>query len=323
MTGDCSLINTLKFLAFKTLANPIRLRRRLRSIKQSGASVVLNLHRVALADGSAYESLSPDLLDDLLTFVKADFHLCTIEELREHSPKPRLVLSFDDGYADFYEVALPILEKHKVRVNQNVIPDCIGSGLPPINVMTQDFLGKAPRELVENLEIPGFCAPITKDSGNIVSNFIKFKTKTQQDDISKVLMPQFENFSEFEPTKMMNIEQVREIAKSHEIGAHSFYHASMAQESDDYLYSDVVSCKTYFADTLGVDVQIYAMPNGSFQPHHIELIRSAGIANILLVGDAFNYAERQKGVTKRFTFHARGSAEMRFKAMGGRSKIDI
>ncbi|MGQ0559090.1 MAG: hypothetical protein ACT4OE_05820 [Sphingosinicella sp.] len=46
--------------------------------------------------------------------------------------------------------------KNKVRVNHNVMTACIESGLPPLNVLAQDFVGKAPAELVDRLEIPRF-----------------------------------------------------------------------------------------------------------------------------------------------------------------------
>jgi hypothetical protein len=78
-------------------------------VRRSGANVILNLHRVATDDGSDYRPLDPGLFDELLSFVKREFAVVTISELGEKADKPKLVLSFDDGYRDFATNAAPIL----------------------------------------------------------------------------------------------------------------------------------------------------------------------------------------------------------------------
>lgn len=171
----------------------------------------MNLHRVAPNDGSDYKPLDPGLFDDLLSFVKQEFTVVTFGELREKTSKPKLVLSFDDGYKDFVLNAMPILSRHGLRANQNIIPKCVESDLPPLNVLAQDFIGKAPRQLVERLQINGFSAPIDLDFGRKLSLFLKMKPQIEQDQIASYLLPQFYNWDKFEPTPMMTLDEVRNI----------------------------------------------------------------------------------------------------------------
>ena len=56
----------------------------------------------------------------------------------------------------------------------------------------------------------------------------------------------FSRFDGFRETPVMSLDEIRQIATTHEIGAHSFEHASMAAETDDYLLEDMRRCRDYF-----------------------------------------------------------------------------
>ena len=312
-----ALRGTAKAAVFSALGNGPMLRRRLNRVRESGVTTILNLHRVGPDDGSAYRPLPAPLFDELLRFVTREFAVVTLDQLEEPTRKPKLILSFDDGYRDFVTHAAPILKKHGARANQNLIPRCVETGLPPLNVLAQDFVGKAPAELRARLAIDGYSGPRDGSFGQRLSYFIKMRSQADQDRLAAQLLPQFYAWGDFKPTPMMNAEEVRNIAE-HELGAHSWAHASMEFESDHYLDEDVRRCADWFKTTLGTPMTIYAFPNGSCREGQAEQVLRQGVEHVLLVGDGF---DRGGSVHQRFTFDARSPSEARFKALGGLSAL--
>jgi len=316
-------VNALvKSAAFKILGNPALLRSRLSRLADSDRLTITNFHRVAPPDGSAYRTIAPELFDDVVGFLNRNFTLITFAELADfrRADKPPAIISFDDGYLDFAEHAAPILKRHGVRSNHNVIPACIESGLPPLNVLVQDFVGKAPEPLLAEFDVPGF-GPVEPAEGrerfgHRLSQFLKNKPMAEQKSLAKLLLPQTERMDGFKPTPMMGRADVRAIADSHELGAHSFEHATLACEDDEYVRSDARACLEYFTDKLGVETEIYALPNGDGRPSQLELIRSAGFRHILQVGE--DYSSTSATNHRRFTMYGDSRHELRFRATGFR-----
>jgi len=286
---------------------------------------ILNLHRVSEEDGSAYRPLSPKHFIELLVFLKRHFELITFADLEtEHrSDKPKLILSFDDGYRDFIDVAVPILQKHQIRVNQNIIPECVEADLPPLNVLAQDFIGKAPALLLRELRIPGMITKHLVDKriqmGLTVSSFLKNKPFSEQQELSRQLTPQFFRFDQFKPTPMMSRSEIAQLFELHEFGAHSYSHASMGIESDEYFRKDLGACRDYFRSAFNSSVHIYAFPNGSHRSSQIQTARACGFRHVLLVGDLFSDCDAV--VHHRFGFEARSRREVFFRAFGGLAKV--
>lgn len=299
---------------------------RMKGIRETGNVTILNLHRVSEDTGSTYSPLPPSLFRELLRFVVQNYQPTTFTELRRVATiakKPLLVLSFDDGYRDFIDVAIPIAEEFGVLLNQNVIPGCIESALPPLNVLAQDFVGQAPRSMLRELEVPGFDMRIDRthrsEFGIALSRFLKNRPKSEQSEFFNCLVPQFYRLDSFRPAEMMTLKQVREIAGRHEIGVHSFEHASMSHESLDYFVDDFERCRTYFHTNFNRSIEIYAFPNGEYTNAQVDYLKKQGVPNILLVGEKFSHHDDD--VWHRITLHASSAAEVRFRATGALAKI--
>ena len=293
---------------------------RLRRISGAKALIVLNLHRVAPPDGSAFPALAPHLFDELLSYVTRHFSMTSFAQVEEPQPRPRLILSFDDGYRDFLEYAMPLLDKYGVRANQNVVLACVESGLPPLQVLVADFLGRAPEELVARIEVPGFDMRDPRRCWPRLDAYLRDRPQAERQPIADMLIPQMMAWQEFRPTPMLNRAQVAEAASRHDIGGHSFDHASMAFETYGYLRQDVGRCGRWIQDATGRPMRIYAFPNGSIRAGQPEQVRALGVEHVLLAGGGLGGSG---GIYDRIGVTARSRNELRFRALGAHAPVPL
>ena len=296
-------------------------RLRLQKIKRENKIAVLNLHGISPAENPYWSPLHPRMFKELLEFLQKNFEVCLFEELKSKSDsvKPLAVLSFDDGYYDFIEYALPILEKYRMRANMNIIPQCAESGKPIWNVRLYDFLNTAPRQLINEIKLPGFEANLPDDSreaktryGLRISSFLKQRPRHEREELWKLVEPILEK-SAFRQTRMMTTQEIRAIAGETEIGVHSFAHESMGFEDFDYFSQDFSECNVYFRQKLNQPLKIYAFPNGSYQREQINFLKKRGVEHILLVDE--NFAESQAAVFPRLTIYGDIGAQVKMKSL--------
>lgn len=307
-------------LAFGMLGSGPAVAVRLARIRKAGVVTVLNLHRVSAEGASAYEALSPALFERLVRWLKTRYRLTSFAELAHGSDgrRPPLVLSFDDGYRDFVDVVAPILRRHGVGANQNIVPACIESGLPPPTVLIQDFIGAAPARLLREVALPGIEGRVDPErraqAAFQVSATLQKMPIVRQKQVIAGLQASFDRFDGFRPTPIMRMDELAALAGEFEIGAHSFEHATMSCETGAYFDDDLQACTAWFTRRLGRQPTIYAFPNGMADPVHCETARRAGYRTVLLVGERFTGAGQW--CHGRFTFHARTMPEARFRATG-------
>ena len=101
-----------------------------------GAGVILMLHRV-LADDSAAElphrnelCVGPKAFEHLLVWLKKHFDCVPLMDILQPalaSQRPKVTLTFDDGWRDNEQHAFPLLYKHQVPASVFLSTDFIGS----------------------------------------------------------------------------------------------------------------------------------------------------------------------------------------------------
>lgn len=315
---------TVKRAAIGILGTTYVSRNRIRFGHSGERLLILNLHRIGSGQQSTYKGLDPDLFIELLDFLSGHYELMDFAALTEGVPKnrrkPPAILSFDDGYADFVETAAPILQARNIRANLNVIPECIESGVPPFNVAIQDYVGSASDEEVDQLLTSIGLQRISSRTlsrdqlGIRLSRQLKNMPMEQQVVLRGKINPEVLREIEAKAEPMMRLEDLLVIAEHHEIGVHSYSHATMAHESDDVFERDLEMCITWYQDLFHATPVTYAFPNGSAKPNQIESVLHRGIAHALLVGD--NYSSTESRIHERFNFHAESRSEMRFRASG-------
>src|SRR5271154_6101343 len=91
-------------------------------MRKKRLTTILNLHSVGMNSNPYWDPLNPQVFEGLLEYLSCNFEVCLFgEEQAGDGATPQAILSFDDGYYDFVEIAMPLLAKYKMRANMNVI----------------------------------------------------------------------------------------------------------------------------------------------------------------------------------------------------------
>jgi len=293
----------------------------LERIKREKLLVVLNLHQVSPHENPFWPPLHPKIFDGLLEFLKAHFEIVLFGDPQAtKNEKPLAILSFDDGYHNFVEYAVPLLEKHGVRANMNIIPACVESGQPVWNVQLYDFLKAAPRALIDEITFPGIDLRLKNERyeskvhyGLGISRFLKNRPRNERCELWKGLERIMQRH-EFSFTRMMNRQEVLQISESNDVGAHSYSHESMEFEDNSFFENDLAKCHEYFREQLNLPLETYAFPNGSFRSEQVAILENNGIRNILIVGEDFS--RPNNSIFSRFTIYGSSIGEVKYQALG-------
>jgi peptidoglycan/xylan/chitin deacetylase (PgdA/CDA1 family) len=95
-------------------------------------TLVLCFHNISEHKSISYPHLNTKIFEDLIKYIVKHYNVIPIEEIGTSvkNNKPSIVITFDDGYMDFYENALPILVKYKLPALNNVIVESVETGRP-------------------------------------------------------------------------------------------------------------------------------------------------------------------------------------------------
>jgi peptidoglycan/xylan/chitin deacetylase (PgdA/CDA1 family) len=294
-----------------------RARRRLAG---EGRLVILNLHRVSPEGSRHWPPLHPRLFEDMVRFLRRNARPVTFGDLPaeglQANDRPLVILSFDDGYKDFVEYAMPILSRSRIRVNHNIIPGSVVTGRPPWTVRLSDFLSSAPPDLLRRtgrLASRTLGIPDDPRFGQTLIRRLKSLPRPARAEFWDELEPLLQH-ADGEGTAMMSLADVRQAADHHEIGVHSYSHESMEFETDDYFLHDLRRCRGFFDEELRLPMRIYAFPNGSYRKEQVRVLRDTGFEHVLLVGErASSPTDR---VHHRFTFGGSSRSEVRLRSLG-------
>src|SRR5271156_256752 len=115
----------------------------LRQLPERDSLMVLNYHRIDNGDDDLFDSdlfsATSDELNEQISYLKRHISLVTLEEaiafvdgtINKRSRRCRVLITFDDGYLDNYEVAFPILRSHGVQGVFFLATEMVGSCLVP------------------------------------------------------------------------------------------------------------------------------------------------------------------------------------------------
>ncbi len=250
---------------------------------------ILIFHRVLPRPDPLFpEEADTERFDSILRWIRASFRVlpldAAITAMEQGELPPRaLAITFDDGYADNFTHALPLLQRHGLPAtffvatsfldggrmwNDSIIEAVRSSPRSRID-LSDDGLGVHPlatiadRRLAIDQLLPKVKYLSLAQREPIIARIAKACGGHLPDDL------------------MMSTSQLRGLhAAGMGVGGHTLHHPILAQTSDEQARAEIVDNKACLEALLGVPMTLFAYPNGKpgqdYSARHADMVRAAG-----------------------------------------------
>jgi len=274
---------------------------------------ILMYHRFSQEPKEGFTSAKE--LDSQLKYIKRQFSLFSLSEVADtynrgrEMPGDPVALTVDDGYADFYEVALPVFLKHKVPVAVFVCTAFIDK----IDWLWTDKI----KYLISRTEKERIGLPLAHDHVPIPTSNAKGLAKALADSFEylysldpNTLNRQVQAFSdqlevdipesvpqEYRP---MTWDQIRKLVHTNvEIGAHGVSHNILTNLSREQVVAEVHGSRDRIFEELGKSPALFCYPNGNTNPEVSRIVSSAGFVCAVMTEFGFNDKNADRYSLKR------------------------
>jgi len=258
-----------------------------------GESVtVLSLHRVSEERHSFFDPINPQTFEALVEYYCKHYHVTSFKDIAQRSRKPKLILSFDDGYYDFIEYAVPVLKKYGLPSNHNLVNACLNNNAVIWTQKLNDiFIHLKNNNITENrlIEKTGI-----KYNHNWTQYYLSFFHKlltlptAEKDQILEQLATEYNVRPVY---RMMNWEDAKNCIEKYdvEIGCHTYHHPSLFSiTTQQELEMEIGNSINELEDKLAVKIDILALPNGQFNNNVVAYSKTKAIKYLLLSDDKAN-----------------------------------
>lgn len=263
-------------IIFKT-AVTLQLQKLLKLIPASPNGVtILCFHRISSQYDYFWQPIYPETFRLMLESLVKEYQIIPIsqiENLAGKSTKPPLVLSFDDGYKDFIDEAMPLLQYYEVPSNHNIVIDCADG---KSYIWTQklnhlfNLLRNSSRFSINVALDKSFVLDITQPCKNWFVLYYKtlfylFKLEARERAECITTLERYLNINPNDyPISMMNWDDIKFLAKNNvEIGSHTTSHVSLSSVKNEADFAHELDySKKRIEETLKCECPVIALPNG-------------------------------------------------------------
>ena len=301
----------------------------LRMLRRS-AVVVLTYHGVLPDDDDSYDFLldnfvSAAAFERQLRWLSSRYHpvslRAVVDSLDGGPPLPprAATVTFDDGFANNYSVAFPLLQRHRVPAAMFLTTGCIGvSGAQLWTERVKRAIFLSTRDRLQGNWAGGETL-LLSDAGTRAQAARKVLARLKRLPVEQrsSLVAQIEEEcgrSPISPAErvrydFMSWEQAREMAEAGiEFGSHTVSHPMLSTLSDAELYDELQESKRRLEQELGRECYAFAYPNGKFGDYgerEKQALQAAGYRCALALNGRLNHGTMDRFELERVNI-ARG-----------------
>lgn len=261
-----------------------------------GSCVVLLYHRVTdIESDPQLLCVKPKNFENHISLLSKKFKVLTVEEFKfyienkKKFPKKSVLLTFDDGYADNYLEALPILEKYK---SQALFYIATGT----LNTKNEYWWDAVERIILLSKSNPGQEKYTLNNKDYTIHNL----NKTQRFELYEKLLPElrilssekrektinelailFESIQPRDSHQAMTFEELKKMNSSNSaiIGAHTHLHPSLAALSYNEQLEEIRTSKEKLEELLSKKIVHFSYPfgtKGDFNEDTLAIVKRLG-----------------------------------------------
>lgn len=251
-------------------------------------------HRVAEDFDDWLGGVPPDLFERQIAWLSRHFRFLSMDELvdclqqQRRVPDNSVVLTLDDGFADNYTQALPILEKYRVPVTVYLVTDSIDTGELPWPQRLAWVLARTRIETIQ-LTIPtrqrlSLCTlPERKHALKLIKDLRKQLPMSQQLALFNSVVDQCGI-----PTpkdRMLSWDQVQEMRqRGVTFGSHTVHHPFMKSLPLEDARWQLEQSKRVLEARLGERVRHFCFPHGSYGETVGRMAQAVGYESYFIPG---------------------------------------
>jgi peptidoglycan/xylan/chitin deacetylase (PgdA/CDA1 family) len=255
-----------------------------------GNCAVLLYHRVAhLENDPQLLAVSPENFDAHISLLKNKYTLITVDEFQFHLehkkkfPENAVLITFDDGYADNFLEALPVLEKHKTQALFYISTGTLNTEKEFWwDAMERIILLSATQPSVDSFELNGSVYGL-KDLNpekrcrlyESLLPELRRMTSEKRDEKIVLLTSLFKSEEGRGTHRAMTFDQFKKMrmSKSAVIGAHTHLHPSLGALTYDEQFKEINTSKKIIEELTGEKVIHFSYPFGTNQDYNSDTLK--------------------------------------------------
>src|ERR1700722_13558571 len=256
---------------------------RLASAVQASGAAILMYHSVLEDPSRQGGSLggivhSQSVFSQQMELLARGFHPLSIEELQtmlrgeEKIPNRSVLVTFDDGYRDNCQNALPILDSVGVPATFYITVDCVEKGLPPWPSRVRYALRSTRRKAWSDPAGASWALETEAQRDQAFAKACEYCCRlagSAQEQLVSGIETQLEvslpaSFGQI----MMDWDEVRKIQeRGHVIGSHTLSHPNVAQLSLQDAHIELETSRSFLEKQLKQPVTHFSYPCPALSPH--------------------------------------------------------
>jgi peptidoglycan/xylan/chitin deacetylase (PgdA/CDA1 family) len=254
-----------------------------------GQALICAYHRFTECEGGA--PISARAFTEQVKYLSAHYTLVSLSRLADcllsgRDIPPRLAaITIDDGYRDAYEIAFPILRKHRAPATIFVVTEFVEGATWLWTDKTRYLTTVAAPQVIEvglegrrmRLELTGRSSRAV--AASVINAALKRLPEGARDAaIGRLASTLRTSLPERTPVgfRAINWRQAREMADAGiEIGSHTLTHPILTSLSDERLRDEVSQSRDRIQKAIGRKVETFCYPNGDYDPRaQLEVARA-------------------------------------------------